>query len=803
MSQDLTRYQAEYRRITAGRESEKSGAEAELEGFLKDFLHSAYSSLEAHGASSSDPCPPLHVYAADHPTESRTVAMDDQGLHVGIEFLQELDFALILYSNFLLQNFIWQVSPVMGDVPSLRELVEPADFPDQALTMHAESLMPNIVTRDGYKRRPASSLMEAMDKGFFAKEGESIALALSRSIDKPLFDFPSYLADADYEELLAAYLGEFGEYLLSLHIRLLGDAMHFLLAHELAHHELGHHLAPPDDAAQAKREEADADLRALAILGSVPGFHLRSLLTMFAFCHAIEPDVEPDRMEHPFARNRILILNDAVLQTRYDEGLRADINAGMALMATPLPTLQVGFAWDGGPPEIVEISVSHYSDLDQCVHIQLVLDRPPHYGEVFDGSRENAFLLSRLAFEAEVVLRNRIDPSEVLRRGRVVIRPGAVDGMLARYSTDSARTRTDIRIACPTEWWLATPKTEVAVESIDVEFLPEEDLESEEPLLMHRYEFHLDPVDIDYDDFLRSLPPKDEAPYAWANVQVAARRFLELSQSNGALFFYRHLRENCPDLMQYPDLIGFAWTLVQEGHLGEAAEVSRSAICAAPQLRPGFSQVLAFEAYQRGSLLEALDHVFLELCGIGGLGEYSEAASGLYAQILQGAEDPTLVALREFHSHWDALAERGDPSDPSQVLAAAQMALGSILEAQRAADRELLLLRQFEGEAREEIAAVSGGGYGEAREAFRAALDLETRFAPARVELARIALREDDPQEASRHWHDAHTLARGHPMVTALRGQIEAPNQGFQIRSRPVTEAFGHDGESGPHDSQD
>jgi hypothetical protein len=163
---------------------------------------------------------------------------------------------------------------------------------------------------------------------------------------KPLLDFTDFCTRFDSSAALAAYLQpDMGPYLVRLHIQLLLDGVYFSLAHEVAHYRLGHVEQRAAAVSEKREDEVAADAAALAALHSVVGFDPRSLIIIFNFASANEREVPPDRMDHPLGHNRLRILVGTLRTQPGGDRLRADVNAGLALLPSrpeSFPSLLAG-----------------------------------------------------------------------------------------------------------------------------------------------------------------------------------------------------------------------------------------------------------------------------------------------------------------------------------------------------------------------------------------------------------------------------------------------------------------------------
>jgi len=732
------------------------------------------------------------------------VLADSEGVHVGLGFVNSLDAVILALSDYLMENFLIQiappqiVSPVMenflirldppvDESPSLSKVVSVEDFSSEALNLYSANLIPEAESRDGYRKRPFQFLMETFQEALFAPAAlAGGAPLLSRLMPKPLLDRVDFFDRFKVDRALQRYLDpNLGPYMLRLHLQLSLDGLYFLLAHELAHHQLRHLQQRTSDVSQRRQLEADADVAALSLLRTVPGFQLRSLPIVFNFASDREPDVPPDRIDHPLARNRLLILADAIMRAHGSATLRADLNASMALMSTRLEPYSLTFGWPNEAPEDVDVYMSHYSDMDFTAHLLIYIDRPPRHTNREDGWKENAFLLAHLTFDINFALRDRIQPEQIYARGRVIYHPTIrPEDLFISYRTESESisTRLHLPVTAPPEWWLGRPDAELAIESVNVNYgAPNVETEDKERAPFY---FYYTPVEFDFSTFFQSLPLLAPDPTVYSNLLLAARRYSVYQRFDVSIQLYQWLYGQNPDGLAYGDLTGLCGQLLSLERFTEAEEVAHWALGPGRPVRPGFHFVLMQCHASREEVQEAYEYAFLEMATVGEYGEFFEEARQASAQLASYPNDSVMAALRDFIRNRDAAQEALAQSNLSEAQAAFRAARQNLLAAQSGARGDFLFLRECLAEVEFELCRledveVTDGRFKIATVAFNAILERMPNFVPARMHLARIALLEGNPQRARAIWQEARAITPFHNFVFEFRQEVEARNPDF------------------------
>ena len=746
--------------------------------------------------------PPLIIHPENDLLNGGDLYISTDGVHAGAGLFNRLSFHLLQFAHFLTDNFIWQISPPMGDAPPLADVVALEDFPAQALSFNAASLVPGTVSPAGFTRSIGTMLLEWLQDLTFSgtADPERLQADLSRRVIKPANrDLLMYNRRFEAEPLILLQAYDhpgYAPYLQRLFWQLLLDAAHFLLAHELAHGLLGHAQAAADPTAdQSQAEEAETDELALRIVREVPGFLLPSLLMLFAFCSGQEEDVPLHEMDHPFSHDRLLHLSAALLNEPEGEDLRLNVNAGMAFLTTPLSLITLRTQWEDGFAETSELAIHQYADMDYNAHLLLYLERPPRNVPLADGGRQNAFMICQNTFQVDLLLRDRIHPEVVYNRGQVRVRPGGVpDDLAFDYGADRVLTRLRVQIPAPADWWLAHPDAEAVIENVQGAAEPLEELKDDQGNFRHNLHYEV-VVDFDHQKFLQELPESSwEADlFTRHMVLLAARRFVELAAPQLALPYFNWLYRSGDPLLQYPDQVDICQSLLEMQQWEGLEVVAQHALeQAGGELLPGFHIYLAACLEHRGELLEALEHAFIELFGVGDFGKFVSFAKLAYAEIVQVPGNPVMACMRRFHRHYNA-AQKAAERSPEKALTRFQKAREALQQACRQAQADYLFLREYVAEVELDICRLEGGDFAAPRGLFEAITTREPWFVPARVQLAWIALLEGDRDRARALWLEARRLTPFlHHMVFNFREALDQPNPNVVFTSLPV------DAESAP-----
>lgn len=776
-------------------------ASAAYEPFFESLIRRVYASLQD---ISPQPLPKLHLHAwrGDLDTLARldaeTTFVDQRGVHVGLGFVSKLDAAILVLSAYLMDNYLWQVSPLdvdmqklskpfypyetlrplsmyMGRLPSIAEVVGLPDFPAEALSLYSARLIPDAEARDGYQKRPLQLIMEYLQEARLAVarvDGDTRTLA--RVIPKPLIDLTDFCDRFDPGQAMHAYLdSDTGPYLLRLHLQLLLDALYFLLAHELEHYQLGHLEHRKAAVAQMREDEAVADSASLVRLRGIPGFQPRSLIILFNFARSEEPETPADQLDHPLAHNRLLILSKTLLAEPGGDALRADVNAGLALLQSRFEPQYLTFGWPDEPPEDVDIYISSYSDMDYTAHVMVYIDRQPRRRpECIDGFTENAFLLAHLAYKIYFEVRDRVDPEKVYTWGgagyQPTIRP---EDLFAVNRATTVFSRLHFSIPAPPEFCLKWPDAELAIKKIEV-FYHKPDLRRREEG-RNQPRFFYSPVELDLNNLLSSLPAPDLGLTCRNRLLLAARRYQDYHQKDASLQIYQWLYRQEPESLPYSDLMNLTTQLMDSGRFAEAAEIARWAVGPGRVQRPGFHYMLALEHALREEPQETYEEMFLEMALFGIYGEMFDDAREMCGKIASYSGDPVMAALRNFMAHRDAAGRSVEQGERKHALAEFRAGHDALLAGQIQAHHDFVFLRQLLSDVALAISELQGKGFDTAVDTAQAVLTLRPDFVPALMNLAKIALLQGDRKAAYAIWQKAHAIAPFHSIVFDKREEFE------------------------------
>ncbi len=762
------------------------------EEFFQSLLEKIYSSL---GAEAAQPLPPLRIHTTSGALDmldrlnANTAFSDPEGVHVGLGLAGTLDGAILVLTGYLIENFLLQISPPMGPTPRIENVIEVARFPEEAFKLYSDHLIPDAEAQDGYKKRPFQFLMEYLQAARFTPSPPGEAPApLSRVMPKPLLDLVDYSERFDFEAVLQNYLDPgLGPYALQLHLQLLLDVLYFVVAHEIAHVRLQHGSRRSGEISQMRDFEAAADQQALELLKPIAGFQVPSLLFVFNFASYIEPDLPAEQMDHPLARNRMLVLADVLLRERDTTGLRATINAGLALLNTPLEPYPLVYGWGDGEPEEVDVFLSHYSDMDYTAHLFVYIDRPPRHVPWEDAWKENAFLLAHLTFDIRFVLRDRLQPDRRYAEGRAGYHPTVnPENLIYSYRRESVYTRLHLPISAPAEWMLAHPHAELAIESIEVRpGEPHIAEEGEDPKPVY---FYYAPIEFELQRFVGSLHASAEDRTLRTLLLAAARRYMDYRQPEAAVRLYEWLYHQDPKLLPYGDLRSYCGLLLSLERYDEAETAAVWALGPGRPRRPGFHAVRMFCHIGREEVQEAYEQAFLEMAIIGEFGEFFEECQAYLAELTTHPDDPLMAKLRAYTQQVHAAAGAMEADQPELAGSAYRQAEEALLAAQSAARADFIFLRVLEAELHFELAKLAGtaADWRPVRAGFEAILERMPGFAPALIHLSRIALLEGDRPLAHTIWQEAYRTAPFHNFVFYHREQVEDPNPEFRITSHEI-----------------
>ena len=766
--------------------------------FYEKLTKQVYTSLQS---VSTEPLPKLHIHALleDSDTLSRldaeTMFTDRSGVHAGLNLVSKLDGAIIVLTAFLMENYLWQISPfVVAEPPpelasisnnrslsmysanlsSIADTVSLEDFPKEALGLYAAHLIPEAEARDGYRKRPFQLIMEHLQAFFAAQgKGDGERHKLSRAIPKPMLDIKDFLYHFDANLAIQAYKDpENGPYLLRLHLQLLLDGLYFILAHEAAHFQLGHLEHREKTVAQMRKQEGMADASSLALLRMIPGFQPRSLVILFSFASSEEPDLPPDRMDHPFARNRLLVLAQSILAGPGGDALRSDVNAGMALLPTPPEPYYLTFGWPDEAPEDVEIYITTYADMDYTAHLMVYIDRPPRSREGEAPLWENAFLLAHIAYKIWFEVRDPVNPEKVYAWGGAgyhpTIRP---EDMFTSGHGETVFSRLHLSIPAPAEFCIKWPSAEFAVTKIEIFSRPPDTRSREEGRKAIR--FFYEPIELNLSDWLKTLLPPEKDQTLIDRLLLAARRFEEYGRGEESIQIYQWLYQKKPDALLYGDLVALAYQLTEIGKYSEAAHIAQREIKSSGEQRPGFHYIMALNHDKREEAQEAYEEMFLEMNVFGEYGEMFEQAQKICAKIASYPNDAVMVALRAFinqRNEADRAIERGDQK---KALFEFHRAKETLLTAQKKAMRDFVFLHQLYSDVTLTIAEMEGDGFEAATEVAHELLERWPNFVPALMNLARISMLKGEKKTAYAYWKKAHAVSPFHSIVFNRRKEYE------------------------------
>jgi hypothetical protein len=796
---DDARLRAEHARLLVSEFPQETEGTAGTDGETSPDPDSFFDSLlqQVHGTLAevaSAEIPLLHVHRLTDQSDAvsrayaRGMSAAQDGIHCGLEFVSDLNAALMVIAGYLTENFLWQVAPPGGIAPALDHVVTADAFPGEALSLYSQHLIPEAESSDGYHKRPFQLLMEFLEASRFAPTGSPGQTAyIARTFPKPLIDFADFCTKVGSEGF------SFGQYLtpdkrahfLRLHLHLLLDGLLFAMAHELAHHQLNDFDPMAGLIGEQRAMEVAADRAALSLLDTVPGFQPRSLLIVFSYVSSNQRGVMAEQMDHPLAGNRLMILAESLLSAPGGEDLRADVNAGMALLAGRPEAVPIAFGWPNEDPEDLDIFVAHYADMDSTAHVLLYVDRPPRHGSWEDAWIENAFVLAHLSVALTVVLRDRVEPERVFARGRALYHPTVrPDDLQGDYRADSVLTRLELTIGAPPEWVVAWPGAELAIESADITHAPPDLTPPQEGRAPPH--FYYTQPEVNLSDVLSSLLPLTKEPGARRWLLVAARRFVTYQRPDEAIQLYEWLYEHDQQSLRYHDLVSLCGLKLSVERYSDAEAIALRALEPERPPRPGFRAVLMQCHASRNEIQEAYEQAFLEMFVIGVYGDFFEETREYSAELAADPSDPVMARMREFISARQAAEQAADQSQHIHALAAYREARVSVLEAQRLARADFIFLRETRAELEFEICLLEDGPVPTAKVAavksqYTEILQLMPTFVPAVVHLAEIALLEGDQVLARRTWEQAYSIAPFNKFVVDFRERVESANPDFHV----------------------
>jgi len=695
-------------------------------------------------------------------------------------------------STYLLENYLFQVSPFLigsadaeahNGLPddltklsfyidgtiSLRDLVDVTNFPAEALSFYSVHLVPEAEAGDGYQKMPFEMIMDGLRQAFpFGYCKDVPGRTAARVMTKTQLDLTDFRGRFDVDRTLASYQDpDRGPYLVRLHLQLLIDAIYFVLAHELAHIALGH--MGHGEATALREEEAKADAAALSMLSRVPGFQPRSLIVVFCICRDNEPAIPPDRMDHPLARNRLSVLAQALIAEGEGEALRADVNAGLALLPTRFEPQPLLIGWPDGVSEEIIINTCSYGDMDLVAHVMVYINRQPRSVTPNEGFAEHAALLSHLAYRIAFEVRDRIDPGKVFTWGGAGYHPTVRYKDLYFYQRATTLfTRLSFRIPAPPEFILLWPDAELAIKEIKIIYR-EPDLISREQG-DNQVRFFYDPPKIELRAFLvDDLDLARFSPSPQGKMLLAARRYRDYARYDQCLEIYDWMFSHNPGRLHYTDLTALVGLWIDADRYDKAAEVARWAVGPGRVQRPGFHIALAHYHAERNEAQDAFEEAFLEMCLFGSYGLMFDEAKDLCEKVLSWPNDAMLVALRTSVAHGNAAKLALQEHKREHVAVEFRAAIESLRAAQSCAQRDFVCLRQLLSEYTLGIARLEDGEINAAAEAARAVLVLQPDFVPALVDLASVALLQGEPEAAYSFWRQALAIAPFHDIVVDRR----------------------------------
>ena len=480
-------------------------------------------------------------------------------------------------------------------------------------------------------------------------------------------------------------------------------------------------------------------------------------------------------MDHPLAHNRLIILAETLLNGPGGNALRADVNAGLALLASRLDPRPFTFGWPDEAPEDVDVLISSYTDMDYATHVMVYLHRPPRHVVPENPSTDNAFLLAHIAYQIQFVVRNRIDIEKVNAWCGAGYHPTIRAEDLYVSSRDGKiLTRLDLVFPAPAEFCLLWPDAELAIKDIkgvtlmtrppDIKALGEG---------RNAVRFFYDAIEIDLDSYLEDLGPSVPDQVLISRLLVAARRYHTYDRHEHSIRIYRWLYERARESLIYDDLVKLTAQLMDADRYTEAAEIARWAIGPGRVPRPGFHYVLALYHARCEDALEIFEEAFLEMGAFGQYGEMFDDAQSLCGGVASAVTGPVADALRTFMTHAKAAGQMLERGEREAALADFRLGRDSLVAAQSHAPRDFVFLRQLISDAALEIGKLDPDEIEAAADAARAVLALRDDFVPALMNLASIARLQGDPATAETMWRRANAIAPFHSIVFDTREEFQ------------------------------
>ncbi len=718
--------------------------------FVSNFFFESCDQLEEVLAGADDDffLPTIRLIDSGRPGGGMELsACEDGSVQVGMGFLLGLHRQVLMYTDWLASNFVWQVAPLLGDIPPLSELVGADEFPSKALTFFSEELIPGAVENDGYERSVFENVILGMDRVLSqGPEGGSHAIA------KPHIDVEQYTASFNKRTAIERFSDEASaDHLRNLYSHLMNSCFQFALTHEIAHIQLGHVDFVPSDSRTAREQEVEADTWGFNALRHHHSFDLRALFAIFGFFNR-QADVskELNFLTHPLHPDRMLALAAVALRHNDDRSLRNDISAGMSIVRTELAAVQLktsSFIDGREDQHLFTLVPSFRSNMENGAFLRLEIHLPDEL-QTREFLYLGDFILQRLLFRVEFSLRSMVNPSDQQLSGSLELRLNSI-ATQKRYAR-SLVTSAEVLLQALPEWWLEWPESVFVIDDVQILDDAEPPAEAKGPVEISILSPDFRPFE-NMDDVFNAITDKNPNKL----LRVADSAFSSGREPLAFEIFSAVYKSN-PTALNYNQVTAFIGTLLQVAESGVVSYVAESWHASSPKLRPGLSSAIAFDAAALNEWPKATEYAALEMFGIGKYGGFTENAQELYSELVQSGKTPYLAHLRDYHRNY---IEYQKLEEKNERLAALAEALRSIGAAKTSSDSKAVFLYQFAGETLVEMAELGDDTWISARREFQLALDQEPRFAPAYLGLASVAFGQGDEDSARRLWAKAREVS--------------------------------------------
>jgi hypothetical protein len=607
---------AGYRRYAAVVDAPTPQPSQTHQAVFLSLLHARLSRIAAAGHLTTPITIEIDTSQRNYAGTRHVVGAPGYIISLGSDFVRRLDESVLVYSDYLRNNFLQKHTSFRTEGMTLRDMIGVGEFVDVAPQLHPQNLIPVSAAAQYGGRANIFRSLHAMFLKEISKSPRiprDLKLASLTTTPTPELRLPAPPSPVGRH---AQVFDPDNPYLVALHYYMLRDVLTYLVAHEVGHVVA---LETPGGGGSGLRAEVDADRYALSlIINELKDTDPRAItLAMIAFVNEQGVANEEDR-DHPIAGPRLGVLFQSLRDL--SPNLLLDVDAGQELLQRPVTK---------SPGEAVDVS-------EAAGHaLRFRISRA--------GDAEGASTAT--AAQIEVALYDVLNPQRIVSQGTFT---GSIPVVLHETTYPARTYRTaDSKVAATgavdssfllaeltlhSALWTQCPTCDVRV--LRYRRVPYD--------TTARWNVAARPLEA-MTAAVQALPGRQKV----YNMLFLARSLYRESRSDEAATVYAIVEKEEHSLLSPADWVRWAASL-PDARAPEAANILGRGVSAYPNVH-GLAYAAGIEAEIAGQPLSAIDYYFLEAYGFAGSDMTVDAMSRF--QALMAASPPGSTAGKFYQAY--------------------------------------------------------------------------------------------------------------------------------------------------------